>query len=336
MSITVKVSDMGPLKEASLTFNKDDLVVLTGDHNTGKTFFASVVHHVLRVPAVMWNGSVIGRNDYGEAPRYVLYEFGESLMQHIARKSDHMPAAPSHVKSVIRKGSLTHAYPEGRVSVSNFDPEWNVDVYFSFWEDKIDIQISAADDGFGRDMFAGWPQHARAVPIINHHPACVYSCRPESADQEATRQSHRQISDELAERVGMEFESAWDHFTHLESEGKFPQDRGSSTARTLLRIMHPFASSPCPTGHVVVDLPEKCLHPDSQEKVVDFLGRVLKTGTGLILITHSDHILRHLNDFLDSQRDSADQVGVSAMRFRRTSDGCIAEARNVPVSTEPR
>ena len=268
MSITVKVSDMGPLKEASLTFNKDDLVVLTGDNNTGKTFFASVVHHVLRVPAVMWNGSVIGRNDYyGEPPRYVLYEFGESLKQHVARKSDHMPAAPSHVKSVIRKGSITHAYPEGRVSVSNSDPEWNVDVYFSFFQDKIDVQISAPDGGFGRDMFAGWPQHARAVPIINHRPACVPSCRPESADQKAMHQSHRQISDELAERFGMEYESAWDYFSDLEmTEGKFPQDRESSMVRTLLGIMHPFASSPCPTGHVVVDLPEKCLHPDPRRR----------------------------------------------------------------------
>ena len=61
--------------------------------------------------------------------------------------------------------------------------------------------------------------------------------------------------------------------------------------------------------------------------MVDFLGRVLKTGTGLILITHSDHILRRLDDFLHSERDSADPVGVSAMRFRRTSDGCVAEAR---------
>ncbi len=47
MSIFVEVSNLGPLRSAEVEMA--DLTLLIGDNNTGKTFFATVLHRVLRV-----------------------------------------------------------------------------------------------------------------------------------------------------------------------------------------------------------------------------------------------------------------------------------------------
>ena len=70
MSIFVEVSNLGPLRSAEVEMA--DLTLLIGDNNTGKTFFATVLHRVLRashsdprlsapierdIPRRSWSGS---------------------------------------------------------------------------------------------------------------------------------------------------------------------------------------------------------------------------------------------------------------------------------------
>ena len=47
MSIHIEVSNLGPLRRAKIELT--DLTLLVGDNNTGKTFFATIVHRVLNV-----------------------------------------------------------------------------------------------------------------------------------------------------------------------------------------------------------------------------------------------------------------------------------------------
>ncbi|MCY3890659.1 MAG: AAA family ATPase [bacterium] len=51
MSVSVELSNLGPLRAAELELA--DLTLLIGDNNTGKTFFATVLHRVLN-PAPFW------------------------------------------------------------------------------------------------------------------------------------------------------------------------------------------------------------------------------------------------------------------------------------------
>lgn len=48
MSVSVEVSNLGPLRSAEVDFA--DLTLFIGENNTGKTFFATVLHRILQVP----------------------------------------------------------------------------------------------------------------------------------------------------------------------------------------------------------------------------------------------------------------------------------------------
>ena len=49
---------------------------------------------------------------------------------------------------------------------------------------------------------------------------------------------------------------------------------------------------------VLFEEPESHLHPELQVKVAELMGYALQEGTHLQITTHSDYILRHLNDLI--------------------------------------
>ncbi|MFK7983417.1 MAG: AAA family ATPase, partial [Saprospiraceae bacterium] len=49
---------------------------------------------------------------------------------------------------------------------------------------------------------------------------------------------------------------------------------------------------------IIIDEPELNLHPDSQRKVARFLGRLVNEGFKVIISTHSDYIIKELNNMI--------------------------------------
>ena len=49
---------------------------------------------------------------------------------------------------------------------------------------------------------------------------------------------------------------------------------------------------------IIIDEPELNLHPDNQRKIARFLGRLIHEGFKVIISTHSDYIVRELNNLI--------------------------------------
>jgi predicted ATPase len=52
-------------------------------------------------------------------------------------------------------------------------------------------------------------------------------------------------------------------------------------------------------GHfLIIDEPELNLHPDNQRKVARMLGRLARNGIKIMISTHSDYVIRELNNLI--------------------------------------
>jgi predicted ATPase len=49
---------------------------------------------------------------------------------------------------------------------------------------------------------------------------------------------------------------------------------------------------------IIIDEPELNLHPDNQRKIARFFGRMINEGFKLLISTHSDYIVRELNNLI--------------------------------------
>lgn len=48
--------------------------------------------------------------------------------------------------------------------------------------------------------------------------------------------------------------------------------------------------------------PEMCLHPQLQQKMGKFIGRIVNAGTEMVITTHSDIILQHINNMIKLEK----------------------------------
>lgn len=152
----MELSNLGPLKSAQLELS--DLTLLIGENNTGKTFFATVLHRILAAgssvpwrrrwhrreppPQVReWIGLVLKGADTDqvspdnetikwakELTVEVLEQLGESVRESISYA---FGADPARLKRQIATRSAAHCY----LKIKSSDPCWEIEVRFD--SDKI-------------------------------------------------------------------------------------------------------------------------------------------------------------------------------------------------------
>ena len=169
MSVAVKLSNLGPLRAAQLEIA--DLTLLIGENNTGKTFFATVLHRVLdtspppplwrrsrddRVPSEVedWIMKTLDTSDYDSpvsetthlmpspatvnwAKRIttaILQDYGNSVRHSIAYA---FGAEPARLRRRTRSRHAANCY----LQVSSSEPEWELEIRF----DSEDITVTPPD-----------------------------------------------------------------------------------------------------------------------------------------------------------------------------------------------
>jgi len=58
---------------------------------------------------------------------------------------------------------------------------------------------------------------------------------------------------------------------------------------------------------IIIDEPEINLHPDNQRKIARFLGRLINEGFKVIISTHSDYIIKEINNLVMLSKESEPQ-----------------------------
>lgn len=72
----------------------------------------------------------------------------------------------------------------------------------------------------------------------------------------------------------------------------------SSTAKTLFSLDYYLNNNAAKGDILIIDEPELNLHPDNQRKLTRLLGQIVNRGIKLIISTHSDYIIKELNNLI--------------------------------------
>ncbi|MFT5834400.1 MAG: hypothetical protein ACI97N_002039, partial [Cognaticolwellia sp.] len=72
----------------------------------------------------------------------------------------------------------------------------------------------------------------------------------------------------------------------------------SSTVKSLSTLIIYLRHSAQKGDCIIIDEPELNLHPDNQRKIARFIGRLINEGFQVVISTHSDYIIKELNNMI--------------------------------------
>jgi hypothetical protein len=100
----------------------------------------------------------------------------------------------------------------------------------------------------------------------------------------------------------------------------------SSVVKSLVRLVFFFRHLAVKGDLLMIDEPELNLHPDNQRRVTRVLAKAVNRGLRLMMSTHSDYVLRELNNLILLQRDTLPVREVRA-QHGYTEDELLAPAK---------
>jgi hypothetical protein len=86
----------------------------------------------------------------------------------------------------------------------------------------------------------------------------------------------------------------------------------SSLVKSLSGLVFYLRHLAKPKDFIIIDEPELNLHPDNQQLIARFLGRLVNAGFKVIISTHSDYIVREINNLI-----MLSQPGRKAAKLRK-------------------
>jgi predicted ATP-dependent endonuclease of OLD family len=72
----------------------------------------------------------------------------------------------------------------------------------------------------------------------------------------------------------------------------------SSTVKTFFSLEFYLKHMATKGAYLIIDEPELNLHPDNQRKTARLIAQIVNAGVNIIISTHSDYIIRELNNLI--------------------------------------
>ncbi len=91
-------------------------------------------------------------------------------------------------------------------------------------------------------------------------------------------------------------------FTPHGAEKRLDVQQAASVVKSLSSLVFHLRHQALRGDLLIIDEPELNLHPDNQRKVARFLARAVNRGFRILISTHSDYVLRELNQLLQLGR----------------------------------
>ncbi len=87
-------------------------------------------------------------------------------------------------------------------------------------------------------------------------------------------------------------------FTMEDSKKELEIHATSSTVKSLSPLVFYLRHIAQKNDFIIIDEPELNLHPNNQRKIARFMGRLIQEGFKILVSTHSDYIVRELNNLI--------------------------------------
>lgn len=102
---------------------------------------------------------------------------------------------------------------------------------------------------------------------------------------------------------------------HKAKANPLPIHLSSSLAKTFTSLIFYLKHLAQPNDLIIIDEPELNLHPDNQLKIVRILAKLVNRGFKIVMSTHSDYIIRELNNLIMVNTIKDDQAKVKALGY---------------------
>jgi hypothetical protein len=354
-----KVKNLGVIAEAEVDLSKD-LILLTGQNNTGKTYLAYAIYFLM---TKNMNIDYIGDNFIGfvnELPKINLHNWLNTVKNYYARDATYWITFYSSSKILLKDTRISVSFSEKDLDMAKskelpYGVE-NVDTYFYKPENSFELEYNGV--AFGYPDIKTKAEHFIKANFFNfceslllRNNRCFIFTSERSAinifSRELTllgnkifRSKDKHFIDFATERINRYPEPIKDsldiaenlkdlakktsEFAYLAEEleksilkgnivvGEFDdlqyKPNGvennleihltSSLVKSLSPIAFYLRHLAQKNDCIIIDEPELNLHPDNQILVARFLGRLVNEGFKVIVSTHSNFIIREINNLI--------------------------------------
>ena len=308
--MNVKVKNLGILEEATVDLSKD-LIILTGENNTGKTYLAYTIYHLLNInydelPETL-TGEKSSKNTIGAQNQEFI---SQSIGNHLKQTLSELFAFDSNTAEYTCKDVQIHIDIPGEILKEPLSPRefakkiFNGNTYIAP-EERSAVNIFSKELSLTKNRLFDrlLKSNGRTNEMldllksrINRYPKPIRDNLEIAEDLANLSKSKSQfgfLADELEKQI-------LKGKINISPEGEVkyvPDDAQrlnlevhltASLVKCLSNIVFYLRHLAKPNDWIVIDEPELNLHPDNQRLIARFFGRLINEGFKVMISTHSD------------------------------------------------
>ncbi len=304
----IKVRNLGIVEEARIDLGKD-FIILTGENNTGKTYLAYTIYQLLNLDHEKLPGDKQGRTLISDSIGSLvkedlnqLFSYDEETAASLftdTRLEIEVPGKVINEKLSPRDfagkylSAGTYIAPAERSAINIFSKE------LSLIKNRL-FEGLLKSNGKTNDMLNLLRSR------VNRYPRPIRD-NLEIAEDLANLSKKRSPFHFLAEELEQQILKGKIRVSS-EGEVKYIPDKArdvnlevhltGSLVKSLSNIVFYLRHLAGRGDWIVIDEPELNLHPDNQRLMARFFGRLVNEGFKVLISTHSDYIVREINNLI--------------------------------------
>lgn len=325
-----KVQNLGYIEEAEVDLSKD-LIVLTGQNNTGKTYLAYAIYGLFNTEFTFTlsdDDFELDDNSIRFNYKRIYEKYEREITEDMQKRINYLFASQQYFeksKSIISlsksdtdkldlSGSIVHFGSHTKEEILSHIKEYEIlkiikqklfpKTYIAPTErNAINIFSKELSLAKSRVLKNGKNDNTR---FLNRYPMPIQD-NLEISEDLAYLSRHKSEFEYLAIELEQEFlkgkittnqygqiEYQPDNQKDISLEIHLTASMVKSLSNIVFYLRHLAQKGDC----IIIDEPELNLHPDNQRKIARFIGRLINEGFQVVISTHSDYIVKELNNMI--------------------------------------
>ena len=307
--LIIKVKNLGIIAEAKVDLDKD-FIILTGENNTGKTYLAYTLYQLLKLnheklPGEFETGSASISDSIGNLLKEELNDLfacdEESSASFFKETEVEVELPDKTVKEKLSPRDFATKYldtgtyiaPAERSAINIFSKE------LSLIKNRLFEGLLKAN-GKTNEMLDLLKSR------VNRYPKPIrdnLEIAEDLANLSKKKGPFHYLADELEQQIlkGKINVSPEGEVKYIPAETQnvdLEVHMTGSLVKALSNIVFYLRHLARHGDRIVIDEPELNLHPDNQRLMARFFGRLINEGFKVIISTHSDYIVREINNLI--------------------------------------
>ncbi len=206
-----------------------------------------------------------------------------------------------HIHGLIRESRRSEIFPVERLAINTFSKE-----LASQRTMLTDELRSLVEQGDGAQVMDEVTRRVDRYPTAIKDALYAATRLESTAGKESTLAD---LADELEStilggRVSVSEHNVLEFSPAGASGAKLRIQQTASVVKSLASLVFYLRHRAEEDDRLIIDEPELNLHPDNQRKVARILAKLVQRGIKLIISTHSDYLIRELNNLIMLSQDS--------------------------------